>query len=138
MIKEMLENYMNYKAQIKDIEKRILELEMQEPCTSSPNLEINGDIRSKGKITDAGKEIDNKVDDIRELEKRKILLQAKVNYIDSIIDTLKHEERKMIRMYFIEKKEMPKLLKEFNRDNETSIYNTISNLIKKMEKCDYE
>ena len=46
-IKEMLENYNNYIAEIKTIEYKIKVLEKEEIDISAANLSVNGDIKPK-------------------------------------------------------------------------------------------
>lgn len=46
-IKELLENYNNYLAQIKSKEYEIKKMELEEVSVSGSNFEVNGDIRPK-------------------------------------------------------------------------------------------
>lgn len=108
-MREMLENYMNYKAEIKGLELKKIELEMEEPSPSSPNLEVNGDIKSKGKINDAGKASDKKIDTINSIKIRIELLQARIDYVDSAVNTLDDYHRELIRLKYMYNKTAAKI-----------------------------
>ena len=101
MIKEMLENYMSYKAEIKAKEHLIKKIEFEEVSISSPNLEVNGDIRPKGFVSS---NLENKV--IKNVDKVNILkkeineLQAKIDMLDSLINTLSDYHRQIIELKY--------------------------------------
>lgn len=46
-IKEELENYNDYKSDIKRIDRDIAKLKLEEVTISGSNFEVNGDIRAK-------------------------------------------------------------------------------------------
>ena len=139
-IKEELEKYNDYISDIKKIESKIANLKYEEVSISGSNFSINGDIRPKGYMTsNIEKKVINNTDKIVELEAKKDKVKKHIDYLDSLINTLKYSERKLIKMYFVEKKDINDILREFKRNEETSIYNTINNLIKKMnKKANYE
>ncbi len=134
MVKEMLDNYMGYKAGIKIKENKIKEIEQEEISVSSPNLEVNGDIKPKGyvKSNDEEKIVKN-IDTVNKLKKEIEELQAKIDIVDSLVATLKHTEKNLIKMYYYEKKD-PKIIANILGRETNSIHNSISNIIDKMEK----
>lgn len=100
-IKIMLENYMNYKADIKAIEYKIKKLEKEEVTVGSPNFGINGDIKPKGyMMSNTENMIVKNVDDIKLLEKQKEELQAKIEMIDSLINTLNDYHRQIVNLKY--------------------------------------
>lgn len=133
-IKEMLENYNNYLAEIKTKEYAIKKLEVEEISISGSNFTINGDIKPKGYMTSniEGKVIDN-TDKIAKLKKEIEELKDKIEIVNRIMNTLKYNDKQLIKMYFIEKKNAKILASILNRE-ETSIYNSISRILKKMDK----
>ena len=134
-IKEELEKYNDYISDIKKIESDIANLKYEEVSISGSNFSVNGDIKPKGYMTsNLEKKVINNTDKILELEAQKDKIKKHIDYLDSLINTLRYNERKLIKMYFIEKKDINNILREFKRNEETSIYNTINNLIKKMKK----
>lgn len=133
-IKEMLENYNNYLAEIKTKEYAIKKLEVEEINISGSNFTVNGDIKPKGYMTSniEGKVIDN-TDKIAKLKKEIEELKDKIEIVNRIMNTLKYNDKQLIKMYFIEKKNAKILASILNRE-ETSIYNSISRILKKMDK----
>lgn len=101
MIKEMLENYMNYKADIKTIEYQIKKIELEEISISGSNFQVNGDIRPQGYMTSS---TENKIlknaDRVNLLEKQKNELQAKIEMIDSLINTLSDYHREIANLKY--------------------------------------
>lgn len=130
----MLENYNNYLAEIKTKEYAIKKLEVEEISISGSNFAINGDIKPKGYMTSniEGKVIDN-TDKIAKLKKEIEELKDKIEIVNRIMNTLKYNDKQLIKMYFIEKKNAKILASILNRE-ETSIYNSISRILKKMDK----
>jgi predicted house-cleaning noncanonical NTP pyrophosphatase (MazG superfamily) len=133
-IKEMLENYNNYLAEIKTKEYAIKKLEVEEISISGSNFAINGDIKPKGYMTSniEGKVINN-TDEIVKLKKEVEELKDKIEIVNRIMNTLKYNDKQLIKMYFIEKKNAKILASILNRE-ETSIYNSISRILRKMNK----
>lgn len=134
----MLENYNNYLAEIKTKEYAIKKLEVEEISISGSNFAINGDIKPKGYMTSniEGKVIDN-TDKIAKLKKEIEELKDKIEIVNRIMNTLKYNDKQLIKMYFIEKKNAKILASILNRE-ETSIYNSISRILRKMNKNLYK
>lgn len=130
----MLENYNNYLVEIKTKEYAIKKLELEEINVSGSNFTVNGDIKPKGYMTSniEGKVIDN-TDKIAKLKKEIEELKDKIEIVNRIMNTLKYNDKQLIKMYFIEKKNAKILASILNRE-ETSIYNSISRILKKMDK----
>lgn len=130
----MLENYNNYLAEIKTKEYAIKKLEVEEISISGSNFAINGDIKPKGYMTSniEGKVIDN-TDKIAKLKKEIEELKDKIEIVNGIMNTLKYNDKQLIKMYFIEKKNAKILASILNRE-ETSIYNSIARILKQMNK----
>lgn len=134
MIKEMLENYMDYKAEIKTIEYQIKKIELEEVSISGANFQVNGDIRPQGYMaSNTENKIIKNADRVRLLEKQKDELQAKIEMIDSLINTLKDSDRNLIKMLYIEKKDISIICNVLNRES-NSIYNSVSRIISDIEK----
>lgn len=130
----MLENYNNYLVEIKTKEYAIKKLELEEINISGSNFTVNGDIKPKGYMTSniEGKVIDN-TDKIAKLKKEIEELKDKIEIVNRIMNTLKYNDKQLIKMYFIEKKNAKILASILNRE-ETSIYNSISRILRKMNK----
>lgn len=130
----MLENYNNYLVEIKTKEYAIKKLELEEINISGSNFTVNGDIKPKGYMTSniEGKVIDN-TDKIAKLRKEIEELKDKIEIVNRIMNTLKYNDKQLIKMYFIEKKNAKILASILNRE-ETSIYNSISRILRKMNK----
>lgn len=130
----MLENYNNYLVEIKTKEYAIKKLELEEINISGSNFTVNGDIKPKGYMTSniEGKVIDN-TDKIAKLKKEIEELKDKIEIVNRIMNTLKYNDKQLIKMYFIEKKNAKILAGILNRE-ETSIYNSISRILRKMNK----
>ena len=130
----MLENYNNYLVEIKTKEYAIKKLEVEEISISGSNFAINGDIKPKGYMTSniEGKVIDN-TDEIVKLKKEVEELKDKIEIVNRIMNTLKYNDKQLIKMYFIEKKNAKILASILNRE-ETSIYNSIARILKQMNK----
>lgn len=130
----MLENYNNYLVEIKTKEYAIKKLELEEINISGSNFTVNGDIKPKGYMTSniEGKVIDN-TDEIAKLKKEIEELKDKIEIVNRIMNTLKYNDKQLIKMYFIEKKNAKILASILNRE-ETSIYNSIARILKQMNK----
>lgn len=133
-IKIMLENYNNYLAEIKTKEYAIKKLEVEEISISGSNFKVNGDIKPKGYMTSnlEGKVIDN-TDKMAKLTKEIEELKDKIEIVNRIMNTLKYNDKQLIKMYFIEKKNAKILASILSRE-ETSIYNSIARILKQMNK----
>ena len=134
MIKEMLENYMNYKAEIKAIEYKIKQIEKEDISIGSSSFFVNGDIKAKGYKSSIveNKAIKN-VDRARLLEKQKEELQAKIDMIDSYISILKLNNRNVVIKFYIEKKGIKQIANEMDRTEKT-IARILSESVKYLEK----
>lgn len=100
-IKDLLENYNNYTAEIKTKEHLIKKIELEEVTISGSNFEINGDIRPKGYMVS---NIENKIikrqDKILILKKEIEELKSKIEMIDSYINTLDDYYRRVIELKY--------------------------------------
>lgn len=100
-IKDLLENYNNYTAEIKTKEHLIKKIELEEVTISGSNFEINGDIRPKGYMAS---NIENKIikrqDKILILKKEIEELKSKIEMIDSYINTLDDYYRRVIELKY--------------------------------------
>lgn len=103
MIKEMLENYMDYIADIKTKQNELkkIELERENPSVSSPNYEINGDIRPQGFVSSKlEKESIKNIDKERILLKEIDELQSRIEMLNSLINTLSDYHRQLIELRY--------------------------------------
>lgn len=134
MIREMLENYMNYKAEIKAIEYKIKQIEKEDISIGSSSFFVNGDIKAKGYKSSIveNKAIKN-VDRVRLLEKQREELQAKIDMIDSYISILKLNNRNVVIKFYIEKKGIKQIANEMDRTEKT-IARILSESVKYLEK----
>lgn len=134
MIKEMLENYMDYKAEIKTIEYQIKKIELEEVSISGANFQVNGDIRPQGYMaSNTENKIIKNADRVRLLEKQKDELQAKIEMIDSLINTLSYYCKNVIISKYINKKSINEICKDIDRSEKT-VYRIIEKSMKRMEK----
>ena len=133
-MREELDKYNDYLADIKRIERDIVKLRKEEISLNGSNFAVNGYIRPKGYMTS---NIENKVinnaDKIERLKIDKSELEAKINYIDSLLNTLKYDERNLLRMYYIEKKNMSIIQSVYKREAD-SIHKSITTYINKLDK----
>lgn len=119
MIKEMLENYMNYKAEIKNIDYTIKKIELDEISISGSNYSVNGDIRPKGYMSsNTENKVIKNVDRIKLLEKQKSELEAKIEMLDGLINTLSDYHREIIDLKY-----------KYNKNN-----NQIATIMKREER----
>lgn len=100
-IKELLENYNNYMADIRTKEYIIKKLELEEAEINGSNFQINGDIKPKGYMTS---NVENKIikrqDEILMLKKEIEELKSKIAMIDSYINTLDDYYRRVIELKY--------------------------------------
>lgn len=115
-MKDELEKYNDYIADIKKIDRDIAILQREEVT----KIETNKDV------------IDN-TNKIKILELQKNEKQAQLNYIDSLLNTLKYNERVLLKMYYIEKKEMSIIQSVYKREAD-SIHKSIAIYINKLDK----
>lgn len=134
MIKEMLENYMNYKAEIKAIEYKIKQIEKEDISIGSSSFFVNGDIKAKGYKSSIveNKAIKN-VDRARLLEKQKEELQAKIDMIDGLISTLSDYHREIIDLKYKYNKTDSQVATIMKREERTIRY-AIGKVISILEK----
>lgn len=131
-MKEELENYNQYKADLKKIEYELYKENKKEISIGGSNFEINGDRRPEGYISNnIEKQIINKSVKISQLEDRKRELEYKIGIIDSALMTLKSTDRQAIEMRFFKKMEYNEISTKLGI---TKIEQKIYNAIKKMEK----
>ena len=120
MIKEMLENYMKYKAEIKKIDYIIKKIELDEISISGSNYSVNGDIRPKGYMySNTENKIIKNVDRIKLLEKKKNELEAKIEMIDSLINILPNYCQNAIISKFIKKNSIEEISNNIDRTQMT-------------------
>lgn len=130
-MKEELENYNQYKADLKKIEYELYKENKKEISIGGSNFEINGDIRPEGYISNnIEKQIINKSVKVSQLEDRKRELEYKIGIIDSALMTLKSTDRQAIEMRFFKKMEYNEISTKLGI---TKIEQKIYNAIKKME-----
>ena len=131
-MKEELENYNQYKADLKKIEYELYKENRKEISISGSNFEINGDRRPEGYMSNnIEKQIINKSDKVSQLEDQKRELEYKIGIIDSALMTLKSTDRQAIEMRFFKKMEYNEISTKLGI---TKIEQKIYNAIKKMEK----
>ena len=134
-MKEELENYNQYKADLKKIEYELYKESKKEISIGGSNFEINGDRRPEGYISNnIEKQIINKSVKVSQLEDRKRELEYKIGIIDSALMTLKSTDRQAIEMRFFKKMEYNEISTKLGI---TKIEQKIYNAIKKMEKLLY-
>lgn len=134
-MKEELENYNQYKADLKKIEYELYKENRKEISISGSNFEINGDRRPEGYMSNnIEKQIINKSDKVSQLEDQKRELEYKIGIIDSALMTLKSTDRQAIEMRFFKKMEYNEISTKLGI---TKIEQKIYNAIKKMEKIFY-
>lgn len=131
-MKEELENYNQYKADLKKIEYELYKENKKEISIGGSNFEINGDRRPEGYISNnIEKQIINKSVKVSQLEDKKRELEYKIGIIDSALMTLKSTDRQAIEMRFFKKMEYNEISTKLGI---TKIEQKIYNAIKKMEK----
>lgn len=134
-MKEELENYNQYKADLKKIEYELYKENKKEISIGGSNFEINGDRRPEGYISNnIEKQIINKSVKVSQLEDKKRELEYKIGIIDSALMTLKSTDRQAIEMRFFKKMEYNEISTKLGI---TKIEQKIYNAIKKMEKLLY-
>ncbi len=100
-IKGMLENYNNYKAEIKTKEYTIKKLELEEVSIGGSNFAVNGDIKPKGYMgSNIEGEIIKNADKIAKLKKEIEELKSKIEMIDSYINILDDDKRRVIELRY--------------------------------------
>lgn len=133
-MKELLDNYNRYLADIKTKEYEIKKLELEEVKISGSNFEVNGDIRPKGYMTsNLEKKVINNIDKINKLKKEIEELKAKIDMINELIKTLIPFNQRIIEMRFKAKLSLESIAGDIGRDV-PSVSRTINNCILKMEK----
>ena len=133
-MKELLENYNNYLAEIKTKEYAIKKLELEEVSISGSNFAVNGDIRPQGYMTSntEGKIINN-ADKISKLRKEIDELKAKVDMIDSLLDTLNSFNKRLLELRFKRNLSLESIAGDCGRSVK-SIQRTLKNCINKLDK----
>ncbi len=100
-IREELEKYNDYKSDIRRIDRDIANLKLEEVTISGSNFEVNGDIKPKGFMSsNVEKKVINNADKIKELEAQKNKIQAHIDYLDSLINTLDDYHRRIIELKY--------------------------------------
>lgn len=133
-MKEMLENYMNYKADIKTKEHQLRKIELEEISLGGSNFEINGDIRPQGYM-DCG--IENKLiknaDKVTKLQREINELKAKIEMIDSLINTLSDYHREITNLKYKYNKTNSQIATIMKREERT-IRKALEKIINKLEQ----
>lgn len=133
-MKELLENYNDFLAEIKTKNHSIKKLELEEVTISGSNFQVNGDLRPKGYMTSnlENKVIDN-ADKINKLKKEIEELQAKIEMIDSLLDTLNSFNKRLLELRFKRNLSLESIAGDCGRSVK-SIQRTLKNCISKLDK----
>jgi DNA-directed RNA polymerase specialized sigma subunit len=134
-MRELLDNYNNYLAEIKKKNHAIKKLELEEVTISGSNFAVNGDLRPKGYMTsNLEKKVIDNADKINKLKKEIEELQAKIEMIDSLINnTLDDLERKVITLIFKNKYDKTRVAKKIYMSR-ANVYVILNRAIEKMNK----
>lgn len=133
-VRELLENYNNYLAEIKTKKYQIKKLELEEISINGSNFKVNGDIKPKGYMISniENKKIDN-IDKINKLKKELEELEAKIGMIDSLLNTLNSFNKRLLELRYKNILSIESIAGDIGRDV-PSVSRTINNCIKKMNK----
>lgn len=103
-MKEELKKYNNYKYTLKVL-KRKLRIELNKDANiGGSNFEINGYIRSTGYMSNnIENQIIKKTDKIEQIEEQIKDLEERIDIIDSLLKTLKNNDRIAIQMRFFDR-----------------------------------
>lgn len=131
---------MNYKAEIKQIEYKIKKIELEDINVNGSNFEVNGDIRPQGFMkSNIENKIIKNVDYIKFLEKQKNELQAKIEMIDSLINTLSDYHREITELKYKYNKtnsQIASIMKREERTIRKALFKIIEILSKKYESSE--
>lgn len=141
-VENLLNNYNDYKAQVKKkeniIKRKEIEIAEYEDEIASTNLSVNGDIKAKNKVSDKIEEIilkrQKKFCEINLLEAKKNELKSKVDLVDELLKILKPEHQRMLEMKFKANLSLETIARDVGRNDTSSVSRTISDCIKKMEE----
>lgn len=131
-IKQELENYKETKLEIARLKLILTKMKNEEVNPSGCILEPTG-IKAEGYRENI---LENQA--IRNADRRRKYenmikeYEAKIEYIDSLIETLKAIEQQVIRSYYIDKKKVSDIAAEIKREDK-HIYKIIDRAIAKME-----
>ena len=131
----MLKNYNDYLVEIKKKEYIIKNLELEElNSMNGSNFEINGDIKPKGYMTS---NIENKIikntDKISKLKKEIEEIRAKVDLIDSLLNTLNSFNKRLLELRYKKNLSLEAISGDTGRSVK-SIFRTINECINKLNK----
>lgn len=133
-IKEELDKYNDYKSYIKSIDRDIAELKLEDITISGSNFEVNGDIKPKGFMSsNIEKKVIKNADKIRELEAKKNKIQAHIDYLDSLINTLDELEKRVIELKYKKNYNLTEISKKIYRAR-SNVYDIHDRAIQKMDK----
>lgn len=133
-IKEELDKYNDYKSDIKSIDSYIAKLKFEDVTISGSNFEVNGYIKSKGKNNSREEKlIINNTDKIMELEAQKKKIQAHIDYLDSLINTLDKLEIDVIELKYKKNYNFTEISKIIYRSR-SNVYDIHDRAIQKMDK----
>lgn len=119
-MKDLLENYMNFQAEIKTKEHEIKKIELEEIKISGSNLEVNGDIKARGYlISNIENGIINKTDKITKLKKEIDELKLKISMIDCMINTLNDYHKEIIELKYKYNKKNSQIATIMEREERT-------------------
>lgn len=133
-MRELLDNYNNYLAEIKKKNHAIKKLELEEVTISGSNFAVNGDLRPKGYMTsNLEKKVIDNADKINKLKKEIEELQAKIEMIDSLLDTLNSFNKRLLELRFKRNLSLESIAGDCGRSVK-SIQRTLKNCISKLDK----
>lgn len=100
-VREDLDNYKRYVVRSKKIDEEIADLKYEDTIINGNNFEVNGDIKPQGFMSsNIEKKIISNVDKIKELEAEKEKIETHINYLDSLINTLDDDKRRVVELRY--------------------------------------
>lgn len=122
-IETLLNNYNDYKAEIKTKQLLINKIELEDIKINGSNFEINGDIRPKGYMTS---NVENKIikrqDEILVLKKEINELELKIEVIENLINTLSDYHREIADLKYKYNKSDSQIATIMKREERTIRY----------------
>lgn len=122
-MKELLEKYNDFLAEIKTKKHEIKKLELEEVTISGSNFSVNGGIRPTGFMTsNIANKVINNMDKINKLNKEIEELQAKIDMINSILNTLNDYHKQIIELKYKYNKNDAQISKILEKEERTIRY----------------
>ena len=122
-VEELLNNYNDYKAEIKTKQLLINKIELEEVKINGSNFEINGDIKPKGYMTS---NVENKIikrqDEILVLKKEIKEIELKIEVIENLINTLSDYHREIADLKYKYNKSDSQIATIMKREERTIRY----------------